>query len=248
MSIKLYDGFKMKITSWKKILREVHKFREEVIFDLHQKQSKEISKEIFLVYDRAIYLDFPERKDLREIYASVYVDRMIEENRNQYCSISFIPKGKHIFGIIFAQDDLAQKWLQKDFVSRYPYWNNTDRPADVSAKEWKARERTWGIVLGGNYRLTPAEAGFSTDNMAEATRANYVSFEDIEKYQPSLDERAKAVAIEVIFQNWKQKFLAGEKAILGKYYEYVEYLQTEDGKMELEGIKQDVINKISVNN
>lgn len=36
-------------------------------------------------------------------------------------------------------------------VEEYPYWNNTDRPDDVSAQAWRARERTWDAVcLGGN--------------------------------------------------------------------------------------------------
>lgn len=77
------------------------------------------------------------------------------------CKITFVSIVDKILTMIFTE----QKALQDVFesfsnVHRYGYWNNSDRPDDVSEEEWDQRAKDWDIVgipamVGLSIQCTP---------------------------------------------------------------------------------------------
>lgn len=61
-----------------------------------------------------------------------------------------------------ASDEYTQALLDADVVEEYGYWDNTDRPEEVTAKEWKQRKKAWGALLESF--TSPAEIGLSIAN------------------------------------------------------------------------------------
>jgi hypothetical protein len=87
----------------------------------------------------------------------------------------------------------VDRWMEKEEIEDFAYWNNTDRPAEVSAKEWAARGKIWDDILRANPAGTPGMSGLSaqcTDRMLRA------GLEDVLECIPPFDDRVAARARE----------------------------------------------------
>jgi hypothetical protein len=63
------------------------------------------------------------------------------------------------YALLFTeQEDYIAAWNDIPAVQPWPYWNNTDRPDDVTEDEWEHRREVWGRILGWN---APATRGLS---------------------------------------------------------------------------------------
>lgn len=92
--------------------------------------------------------------------------------------------------IVFATHELEEAFAALPGVQEYGYWNNTDRPDDVTKAQWDARKAFWDVV-------TPSGRLIETMLTWEMPRAGYELIEagqDIEGHLPSIGERAKVVA------------------------------------------------------
>lgn len=66
-------------------------------------------------------------------------------------SLSLIPCGNYTLGIVYTENRAwFQEWLKQPGVSEYGYWNNTDKPDEISTREWSQRRRNWNRVLDAN--------------------------------------------------------------------------------------------------
>lgn len=74
----------------------------------------------------------------------------------------FFPYKKKFLGIAYTEhDEWYESWCKMPGVREYAYWNNTDKPCDISNNEWSARGRAWDKVLG--YGDIPSMCGFTID-------------------------------------------------------------------------------------
>lgn len=49
-----------------------------------------------------------------------------------------------IIGILYCDDNEWHNWFfSQPFIEEYGYWNNTDRPDSISAREWRRRNMNW---------------------------------------------------------------------------------------------------------
>lgn len=66
------------------------------------------------------------------------------------CSMNVWFHGRHAYVMPFGE-----AWIHEGFtcggVEDYAYWNNTDRPDDVTARAWAARSKTWEAVCLDNW-------------------------------------------------------------------------------------------------
>jgi hypothetical protein len=97
-------------------------------------------------------------KDQREARAEGRRDHLIDFDLD----VSLIPVGKRqhrqVVALIFAQRECHRDWFSKlDCVEDFSYWDNSDRPEEVSAPEWRKRKRVWEQACPGH--TTPAERG-----------------------------------------------------------------------------------------
>lgn len=90
---------------------------------------------------------------LRDAIANAESARTIL-NADMDLSLSFrlavLPAYRKTLAVPFTENQaLSQAFLNHPAVSEYGYWDNTDRPEDLSRKQWDARKRAWNQALPG---------------------------------------------------------------------------------------------------
>jgi hypothetical protein len=168
MSTKIYNGFKIDTND----ICEVQN-----ILMAHHTEVKEITENKtieFLIKSAVNGLDKDtiHKKDTNKNYLSEagsdLLDRQREVRKTQErdpqidfgAEIVVIPFEGKFYGIYYTEhDEFLKKLLDHPKVSEYGYWDNTDRPDEVSARDWKKREKIWDGIFEG--KEVPCEIGFS---------------------------------------------------------------------------------------
>ena len=86
----------------------------------------------------------------REIAFEHLIQKGIRSNfRNMYdliVSYNFWIKGDYVYTIPYNMQNVCPNIEYPDYVEEYSYWNNTDRPKDISEEEWEKRGRLWDYI------------------------------------------------------------------------------------------------------
>lgn len=102
---------------------------------------------------------------------------------------------EHLYALLFTERDAyRQAWLSIPGVDPWPYWNNTDRPDELTEAEWDTRRSTWDRVLPAN--SAPAKVGWSW-SLLPSGHTMFASRQDddrLARYLPSDQQRARALA------------------------------------------------------
>lgn len=93
--------------------------------------------------------------------ASFYIDKVWRESLVQgatlpqfdfQCEVFFLvdPSDQDSLYAIFSasRKDYREEWEATAGVEPWPYWDNVDRPDDVTDTEWEHRRDTWDRVIG----------------------------------------------------------------------------------------------------
>lgn len=57
------------------------------------------------------------------------------------CVVHLFPVGRRVIGILAGYDTT---WMENlPFITGHEYWNNSDRPDSISAREWSQRAKDW---------------------------------------------------------------------------------------------------------
>lgn len=76
------------------------------------------------------------------------------------CEVVLFPHESGLYGIAYAENRAIENaFFASEGIERFAYWNNTDRPDDVSEEAWEVRGRLWHELLPGSG--VPAECGLS---------------------------------------------------------------------------------------
>ncbi len=76
------------------------------------------------------------------------------------CEIVLLPHESGLYGIAYTENRVIENaFFASEGIERFAYWNNTDRPDDVSEEAWEVRGRLWHELLPGSG--VPAECGLS---------------------------------------------------------------------------------------
>lgn len=89
-------------------------------------------------------------------------DEDIRSNRrSDSAEIILFPHGRYVYGIVYMNE--AQKFIDSHMSSGvmqdYSYWNNSDEPDGVSARQWNRRKQVWDEIFKDS--SVPAEVGVS---------------------------------------------------------------------------------------
>lgn len=87
------------------------------------------------------------------------------------------------FGIERGSEKLLRKAVKKIGARDYHYQNQSDRPRNVSAKEWKMREAAWDIILPD--AGIPDENGFAFDLVSKKLAIEIMLTEFARKNPPA---------------------------------------------------------------
>lgn len=102
------------------------------------------------------------------LYSVFEARRMIESGQRRQeldgtCKVSWYVLGNRLMVLIYAEPAIEERAAERLGLRPYGWWNNTDRPDDVSARQWARRERDWRRVLGDHFERPPSSCMMSFD-------------------------------------------------------------------------------------
>lgn len=113
--------------------------------------------------------------------------------------ISIIPLQDYYIGAIYCTSkNILDNIYKNTDIKEYYYFDNSDKPEEISELSWSKRESDWYVGLNG-YDLTINEAGF-----------NYESYLNVNEIITSIklqniNNKDQHIAIEYIRENFKNK-------------------------------------------
>lgn len=268
MSLKIYNGYKLKLKTFKEINDFVLDFREKV--NLFTKEeytnlvlkrliralddSKLINKELF----EKRHLDEETFENLKDSRIITHICRELEKEfkeikatgiRNNYidfnCEIVLIPDHNEILAMLYTEKEkIIDIFKSYEFVKEFGYWNNVDKEDNVSHREWNDRKEVWERIFAG-YKA-PNEVG--TAIIINEQLPNYFKLNLKSKLNSikTTEERANKLAkSETINEVLKQKELEGDKG----YSAYIDTVEEfNEGKHDdiHSRFLEDIKNKIDI--
>lgn len=173
MSTKVYDGYifkGFKSPMLNDFLRKFNEIKEQIIHE----QKMEILKTFYMEYIIPDNLNTLDELNINSFLVS----------QDLYKSLSFVIFQKHkskTFCMIFG-DSKSTEIIKESFsLNEYMYYNNSDRPDNISKRLWKKRDDNWASILGGNYSLSPNEAGVNfgiKTSIFDITQDDFIFFQN----------------------------------------------------------------------
>lgn len=167
MSLKLYDGYRIKGFSEKEFI-EKYEYLKEVV----EKEAKiSIQEEISKIFYNTLDYGYGRKEDDMTVleYVKEEIKEEIENLKKGYRSpsldkdISFALKEYKgdLYLYLFSEDREISKMLLKEIenIEEFGYWNNTDKPDSVTESHWEKRKKIWDELLT-SYSFE--KSGFST--------------------------------------------------------------------------------------
>lgn len=128
----------------------------------------------------------------------------------------------NIFAMIYGNRETKDHFDDVYSVFRYSYWNNTDRPKELTEAEWKKRKATWDLLLGHN---SPKVSGLSMTVMEPyeiAPRLAY--YEAGESFRlPAMADRVRVLARNIV----AAEFVAPEQDKPFDMSDFMEHMSVE---------------------
>jgi hypothetical protein len=109
----------------------------------------------------------------------------------------FPVRGKLLALTFSGQNDFVNVWESQSWRRDFAYWDNTDPPQDVSAKDWQLRQTLWEEALGDEYR-SPAEMGYSFTVLRRDAGFFLAKDEELAPYAPDMETRVKMLLTQAV--------------------------------------------------
>jgi len=111
------------------------------------------------------------------------------------CDVVLLPGGRRVLAMLFTQQKALQElWEKQSWVEPYPYWDNTDPPEGMSYAQWNRRGAEWDRAVWN--QDIPSLSGLTAECVPTSLPMPKVV--DIMDHQPTLAQRAKAVALDMV--------------------------------------------------
>ena len=154
MSTKIYNGYRIPCMS----LAELHSFMQDLTFRVRAEArviyTQWIARQATSVVD-AITLGYAEKTYRHGILVESVWDtnKLLEDNSHPLSldfSVVIIPIPKKILCLVYTTEHrLREIWDSMPGVEEYAYWDNTDRPDELTEGQWRRRAHNWGLALPG---------------------------------------------------------------------------------------------------
>lgn len=183
MSTKIYDAYKfIGDGSKKQTVHDVYKFLHPIKLEITKFYRGESSKEEVIAmhkdyYQTRLYKGKAEAEKTMfyEMYGS-----MGYTNVNESCMVFGHPTGTYIkFFLGFNFRAISNRMERSKKLLDFHYQDQADRPDELTAKQWKARQKIWEELIGDKVFR---ECGFIYD---------FFTFEDFDRLMTSNAWRAK---------------------------------------------------------
>lgn len=155
MSTKIYDGYRIKNLTEKEFIEKY-----EYLKNIVEKEAKiSIQKEIAKIFYNALDNGYGRAED--DITVLDYVKEEIKEaiedlekgfrapNLDKDIGFSLKEYQGDLYLYLFSEDSTITKLLLEKIenIEEFGYWNNTDKPDNVSEAHWEKRKKIWNTLL-----------------------------------------------------------------------------------------------------
>ena len=279
MSTKIYNGYKIS----KMNLSELDSFCIDLRNKIFEKAKELCIQKIAITSSRFIsslflesFDDFPkEIIESSEKYTVLFAARKIymgilQQEDTFKCSFVFYPFKKDILATFHSTvAEFTDIFEQSEKVKEYGYWNNTDKPENVSDKEWNKRKKDWDTIFNRNknFYSIPIKNGFLCDIINKDDYYNLFSYfsssisneydknlneymqkilENVPSFEKRINEAATDRSLSYYINNVINKNNSIDyKDFIQSYYKAKEWVaNTEEGKKHYEDQKKFVASKI----
>lgn len=289
MSTKIYNGYKIESCSafeLKQIIdniinkaRDIGKelmikrIAEEIIniidelslddsfeLDINSKFGIDINDHILVRYKKDMFLI-----DLISfVVAEKYKKQMNSNERDlKYdfdFKISVFPLKDKILLLVFNEKNEYYKCIEETKeIKPYPYWDNTDKPDELTDEEWDTRRKEWDEVFGGNGWGVPLLESLSATAFCDISLPIGVFInsdtikKEIKEFIPTFKERIQKRAKNIVLEEEMNKRVdaiedENKKKLTSTfshcYYETIDFLKTREGKNILKAKKDEISQKL----
>lgn len=213
MSTKLFDAWRMPTMTMPKFQKWLDELRASLKPIADNQIMTVVAERAIRAYDtKYVFPNSAEIKDLPNGLVGAWSNVMSEYKKTKKegerhpsvdveCEIIFHFKGRYIYMVMFSEQREYKDHLESlPGVEHYGYWNNTDKPDNISQREWRRREKLWDEAFKGGPMFT---AG--------------VTFMLVGDYNLPMPKKGD---IEPYFTEWKQRVNAMlDSCMLQKYPE-----------------------------
>lgn len=200
MSIKIYDGLRVKNAREENVIEKLDSLKPLFKEVLKKTIARKISIEYFNMVDNVFNKD---DAPLPFEYAQNILNKEIEKIKNNKNSIMF----QHDFVIYVKQyksdvylypfyrelEDLNILREKMPELEEFGYWDNTDKPDEISNSHWNKREKIWSEVYN---KYTFEESGFKKVQLN-----NIKDFENLEFNYELLVQKTKEKRLDIALKN-----------------------------------------------
>ena len=215
-------------------------------FEKHETFTKE--QKVRRCNERTIYSRIEDHTSAS--FERIYKTQHRDPDYDFQFSVSFISSNNKI--LVFVNTE-KQVYLDL-FVSitkakEYGYWNNTDKPKGVSAKEWKERERDWRKGTDDFGRISTYGLQWELLDTRHLFLF-WLKSEMILEYIPSNEQRATRIAKDRFYDVFCKRYRARNNITEIKnisdsgIFKAVDFLQTEKGKTLLKRMSEKIEKKL----
>lgn len=171
-------------------------------------------------YDRKMWLQDTAQGQWKSLYRNIVLyirgkvrnqtrDNLLESLDYNYRAVLFLfaVEGK-ILCVYSGNSSIIPILEQQKYLSDFQYWNNTDRPKEISEKDWEKRYYLWEKAIGPEYFLP--DHGFMVnlyDTSMELFRSNFPFYkESVPDYDDILYRLMNTLYPDIESDQWEDKW------------------------------------------
>lgn len=205
MSTKIHNGYRFNSADLKKIMPMLHRLGRHYEDMLRIKvaiATAEIAVEVMDDHTLGRLKDDVDTSSSPYLFAYHLLDKRgraikCSEKRDPAADFGFdvtiIPRAKDSLILLYTEHDEFRACMSVvPGMEPFPYWNNTDRPDGMTARQWTARGQAWSDAMGKEG--VPGRVGLSRSYFTHLPHFEPTFLDEVVKRVPSIDTRATRIA------------------------------------------------------
>ena len=245
MSWKIYNGFTLKnITKLEDALEYFKSLLADFTEEADDYWRGMIISHAIAQYDNDCAENTPPKKDYIDNSLQLFWDEERQTSAKGYKSITDVRLGlsiapvtikgkKRIIGMIFCDNKrLYKKFFELSEIEDYAWYDNTDKPEEISTLDWNYRGKVWKKLFEQESRPNKVMFGYDIISDVESIRYPKITQEHFTKYMVPFEDRVKGAINERLIKN--KSF-----SNLSSYWDYIKSDEAQEAKKLIEPIVRD---------
>lgn len=146
-----------------------------------------------------------------------------------------IPTKECLLALLYTeQNEFTQLWISQPEVKLYLYYDSSDKPDEISEKEWEKRKNLWNKALKNNY--IPSLNGFSI-NFVDSYIPYSIDAEKIISSMPSLEQRIANCTKYILLDQYIKDNKIKSDDIFKTYLDAQDWVNSDKSKQQRQNIE-----------